>query len=187
MKYLSLLCFFLLCTSCGNTPSVEPSTSSATSPYVATTPTTNITPIEACNILTPEKIATVYAGGKFVVESSNNYPPTPYEALSACRYQMEGVEFKDNYHVDLEVRVKASPKAAKETLASILEMDTEKKAKAIQGLGDEAYYFHYSMAHSGPQIVIVKGNVFYKLMIQSIKSGVMNTVENELITLGKTL
>lgn len=144
-----------------------------------------VTPVSACKALTLDEIRSVYPNYTFKTVTDRNDPPHVYEALSACRYEESDKELFERYHIDLEVRAKPSAADARSFLASSKEMDYDKKGKTLSGFGDDAYLMMQSMAYGGPSIQMVKGSVYYKLTIQTIKAGSFKGIEQELLALAK--
>ncbi len=155
----------------------------AQSPQAAA-PEKPVTPVSACAQLTPEKIAAVYPDKRFRIETDRNDPPNIYEALSACRYVEEGKEPYEQYYIDLEIRARQTPQDALRMLADIKDMNTDKKER-LTGYGDEAYFVKSSMMSGGPSLSFVKGNVFYKLGVQTIQKGAGATLPDEVLALAK--
>lgn len=167
-------------------------TAVATPNPTATTPPTPVaaplvTAVSACTKLTIEEVTAVYSDKKFKIEVDRNDPPTPYEALSACRYQEEGKEVFDQYFVDLEVRARPQASEALQMLQEAKATDFDKKGKDVVGFGDSAYYFNYQMQDGGPSLAFVKDNVYYKLTVQTIHSGAFTTIESEIMALAKKI
>ncbi len=144
-----------------------------------------VTAVSACKVLTLADVVSVYPNSKFSVENDRNDPPNIYEALSACGYKEDGKQLIDQYFVDLEVRAKPTAKEALKFLSDRKEMDYDKKGKTISGYGDDAYYTNVSMVSGGPKLEFVKDNVYYNLGIRTIKRGAVDTLESELMALGK--
>jgi hypothetical protein len=161
--------------------SAPPASDAAAPPPAAVE--TPVTAVSACTVLTADEVQSVYAGKQFAVESRRDDPPTPYEALSACRYSEGGSDDPMIYHVDLEIRAKPDAEQARRFLTDAKEMDPQGKARDVTGLGDGAVFFDYSMAGGGPQLAFVQGPVFYRLTIQTLSRGALNTTEAELNTL----
>lgn len=146
---------------------------------------TPVTAVSACTVLTADEVQSVYTGKQFAVESRRDDPPTPYEALSACRYSEGGSDDPMIYSVDLEIRAKPDAEQARKFLADAKDMDPQGKARDVPGLGDAAVFFDYSMAGGGPQLAFAQGPVFYRLTIQTLSRGALNTTESELNALAK--
>lgn len=143
----------------------------------------NVPAVAACSRLTLDDLKAVYPGVTFVVERENNYPPTPYEALSGCRYHIPNVQEFDDIHVDLEIRNTPSAADAAKRVADAKEMDMDKRGKPVPGVGDGAYLIVTGMQNGGPTLAFSKGTVWHKLNIQTIKRGTFPKLEGEIMAL----
>ena len=150
-------------------------------------PSTPVTPVSACKILTEEKIKLVYADKQFVQEENRNDTPTIYEALSSCRYKETSSNPIDAYYINLEIRAQTSVAEANRFLNGRKELDYDKKGREVSGVGSSAWLTKYPMTSGGPTLEFVKDNVYYKLTELSLKSGAGNTIETEMIELAKKL
>ena len=153
----------------------------------AVEPSTPVTAVLACNKLTLDDLRSVYSDKTFKIEVERNDQPNIYEALSACRYQEEGREAFEKYYVDLEVRAQQTSGEALKKLKDHKEMDYENKGKAVSGYGDGAYFYNNSMVGGGPSLEFVKDNVYFKLNIQTIKSGSFASLEGDIMNLAKRI
>ena len=171
----------LACNSSNNQEAVISQVSTA--PIVENT--SPVTPVVACKSLTLEDLKVVYPNRVFKIETDRNDAPNIYEALSACRYAEVNKQAFEIYYVDLEVRAKASPEEARRFIDGNKEMDYDKKGKSMQGFGDDAYYSNVSMVAGGPKLEFIKGNVYYKLNIQTIKSGSFQSLEKDILDLAR--
>jgi hypothetical protein len=179
--FLAVLICFLACNSSDETSSVQVNSSTVSS----VEPTTPVVAVSACSKLTLDDLKSVYPDKTFGIEVNRNDEPNIYEALSACRYQEEGKEAFDKYYVDLEIRAQQTPAEALRKLSDKKEMDYDNKGKVVNGVGDGAYYYNYSMVAGGPKLEFVKDNVYFKLNIQTIKSGSFASLEGDIMNLAR--
>lgn len=171
-----------------NSSESSPTNSNSTTTTAPTTPENTaqpVTAVSACEKLTADEVVSVYSDKKFKIETNRNDTPNIFEALSACRYQEEGKEAFDQYFVDLEIRAKQDATQAMKMLQDAKETDFNKRGKEVSGFGDSAYYFNYPMQDGGPSLAMVKGNVYYRLTIQTIHHGAFASLETEIMALAK--
>jgi hypothetical protein len=127
--------------------------------------------VSACKELTVAELKTVYPDKTFYIKEDRNNPPTIYDAISLCNYQDSETLKLDTYNINFEVRAKDSASNAKQLLLNAKDLIAEGRASRVDGLGDEAYYLDYGVTSGGPRLEWVKGSVYYKINIQSVKTG----------------
>ena len=119
-----------------------------------------------------------------VVESDTTDNLDALEALQALGYRENDIR-EALRAVDPKDPTNTKIKEALKFLSDRKEMDYDKKGKTISGYGDDAYYTNVSMVSGGPKLEFVKDNVYYNLGIRTIKRGAVDTLESELMALGK--
>ncbi|TXH72720.1 MAG: hypothetical protein E6Q88_05985 [Lysobacteraceae bacterium] len=168
-------------TACDRSPPTSPDVPAAKAAAATTTPSADaeldqlktVTPVDACALLTPEKLAAVFQNLKFEVHQKLDPQMSGYVWDSRCVY-WAGVGTYDfakdapTHTVDIFIATSVSEAKAKANLASRHEMATTTSGYQAQAaLGEHAY----TTTNTGmASLFFVKGQSEVQINVSNLKS-----------------